>query len=179
MREMLRRLFSISVPVVGHGAMQILPGEPARMAAGRLWLKLLLTWLLFLAFLVPIGFGLQPWLAIALGAIALVLSAPVLFAVLDLATFYGLPGLRIEDRALLVKGEGGPVRRYPYAKVVAIRQVTTTVASGDLYQLEVGFADGTQWGTRRQGEAALPALTQFGDLISERSGRAVSPTFAA
>ena len=140
---------------------------------------MLLTSILFLAPLLLLSVVSQLWLSIVLVAVALILSAAVLFAILGVATFYGLPGLRIEDGALLVKAEGGRVRRYAYDKVAAIRQVSSTAARGELYHLEVGFADGAEWSTARRGEAALPVLRQFSDLLSERSGRPVSPTFAA
>ncbi|TET49110.1 MAG: hypothetical protein E3J64_10130 [Anaerolineales bacterium] len=178
MRTLLYWLFAISVPVVGGGALQILPAEPARMAAARLWLKVLLTWILLVLPLVALRAVAQPWLAIALGAIAVLLCAATLFAVLDVITFYGLPGLRLEDDALLVKGEGGPrVRRYAYDDVATIGQVTSAGKSGPLSHVELAFTDGTEWRTTKRGEAAVPILVRFSNLVSERSGRPVSPTF--
>jgi hypothetical protein len=178
MRTLLNYLFSVSVPVTGDGAMQILPAGPASRAAGRLWGKLLLTCVLFLAPLLLLIIVDQLWLLVALVALALVFSVAVLFAILDLATFCGLPGLRIEEGALLIKKEGGRARRYPYDKVARIGQVSSNEKGSDLYHLEIVFSDGTEWRTNARGQSAIPVLTQFGDLISERSDRPISPTFA-
>jgi hypothetical protein len=179
MRTLLHYLFSISVPVVGGGAMQILPAGPASRATLRLWGKLLLVCVLFLVPLALLSLVDWLWLSIALVALALVFCVAVLFAVLDLATFYALPGLRIGDRALLVKGDGGRVRRYPYGKVAEIKQIELAEKGDTLYQVQIRFADGSQWQSRKRGAEALPMLVRFSDLVSDRSGRAVTPRFAA